>query len=119
MKTIRHISPLSVFKVSCIVYALLFACFGCLVGVLPLSIAGGFFTKANLLLYLPGLGDQLAGEIAQAVGVENGSYLVSLVAAYAISIVVFAFIAAVVMTVAVVIYNAIAGIIGGVEAHIE
>jgi len=117
MKAIRSISAVSVFKVSCVVYALLFACFGCLGFVLPMSVAGSLFTRENLLAL--NFTSEQATAIMQALGVDNGTYLITVIAGYAASLVLIPLISAIMFAIAALIYNLIARIIGGVEVHIE
>jgi len=117
MKVIRSISALSVFKVSCVVYALLFACLGCLGFVLPMSVAGSMFTRENILAF--GFTSEQTTSIMQALGVDNGTYLVTVIGGYAVGLVLVPLISAIVFAIAALVYNIIARIIGGVEVHIE
>lgn len=117
MKAIRSISAVSVFKVSCVVYALLFACLGCLGFVLPMSVAGSMFTHDNITAL--GFTSEQATAIMQALGVDNGSYFLTVIGGFAVGLVLVPLISAIVLAIAALLYNIIARIVGGVEVHIE
>jgi hypothetical protein len=117
MKAIRSISALSVFKISCVVYALLFACLGCLGFVLPMSVAGSLFTRENLLSL--NFTNEQATAIMQNLGVDNGTYLVTVIGGYVVGLVLVPLISAILFAIAALLYNIIARIVGGVEVHIE
>lgn len=117
MKAIRSISAVSVFKVSCVVYALLFACLGCLGFVLPMSVAGSMFTRENFLSL--GFTSEQTTAMMQALGVDNGTYLVTVIAGYVVGLLLVPLISAIVLAIAALVYNIIARLIGGVEVHIE
>lgn len=102
--TIHHISAGSVFKVTFVIYALLLGLFGCILVVIPgllgSSLLGGL------------VGDQYG------LGALGGGIVTTLVV-YVLLVVVGAFVQGLVMAIAVLIYNLVAGWVGGVRVELR
>jgi hypothetical protein len=102
--TIHHISVGSVFKVTFVIYALLLGVFGCffvmLPGLLGSSLLGGM------------LGDRYG------LGAMGGGIVGTLIV-YVLLVFVGAFVYGLVMAVAVLIYNLVAGWVGGVRVELR
>ena len=107
-RTIRHVSAGSVFKVTFVIYALLIAFFGCLLVLLPgllgSSLLGGL------------LGDQLGGRYA--LGMLGGGIVATLIT-YVLLIILGAFGPAVMMALSALVYNLVAGWVGGVRVELR
>ena len=102
--TIHRISAGSVFKVTFVIYALLLGLFGCVLVVIPgllgSSLLGGL------------VGDQYG------LGALGGGIVTTLVV-YVLLVVVGAFVQGLVMAIAVLIYNLVAGWVGGVRVELR
>ncbi len=103
MRTIRRFSIGSVFKVAAVVYGLLFAVFGC------------------LFLVLPGiLGAGVLGELAEESGLAIfGGGVAGTLIFYVVGIVLFSLLYGVIAAIGAVIYNLVAGWVGGIEVDME
>lgn len=103
MKTIRRFSVSSVFKVAAVVYGLMFAIFGCFV------------------IILPGLlGSSLLGDLAQDSGLAAfGSGIVVTILSYIVGIVVSAMVSGIFVAIGAIIYNVVAGWVGGIQVEVE
>ncbi len=98
-RTLRRISPGSVFKVSFVVYAIIMAIFGCLFLLLPGLLLGG-----SLIPFM----DQ--NDILGATGGALG-----LIIGYVLLVVLGGLFEAVIMAIAAAIYNLVAGWVGGIR----
>lgn len=103
MTTVRRLGVLSVFKITAVIYGLMFAVFGC------------------LFLVLPGLiGSSLLGGMAEESGLGLfGGGIVATLIAYVGGIFLFSLIYGVISAIGAVIYNLVAGWIGGIEVDIS
>jgi hypothetical protein len=102
MRTIRSISPGSVFKVTFVVYAILFAIFGCLFILLPgiLGVGTGMMTG-------------VLGERGRALAAGGGVVVVVIV--YVAGIFIFAFVQSIIAAIGALFYNIVAGLVGGIK----
>lgn len=106
-RTLRRISPGSVFKVSFVVYALIVAVFGCLFFVLPMLLLGG--------AALPFMdSDNVLGSVGAMTGGAVGVIIV-----YILMVVLGGLVQAIVMAIAAVIYNLVAGWVGGIRYEVQ
>lgn len=103
MRTIRRFAVGSVFKVAAVTYGLLFAVFGCLFLVLP-----GIFGLGML--------DQMAAESDLPIA---GGGVAGVLIAYVAGIVILALVNGLVAAIGAVIYNLVAGWVGGVQVELE
>lgn len=102
--TVRHIDVGSVFKVTLVIYMLLFGILGCLVVVLP-----GFLSI--------GLLGSFYGDEFGDTGILGGGIISTLIL-YVVLVVVGAVVQAIVTAIAVVVYNMVAGMVGGVRVEL-
>ena len=103
MRTIRRISPGSVFKVTFVIYALLFALFGCLAILLPGLVGSSI---------LSGLEDQLG------FGLFAGGMVTSVVV-YVVGILVYGLISGIFAALGALVYNLIASWVGGIVVELD
>ena len=103
LKTLRRVSAGSVFKVTFVIYALLLGIFGCLFLVVP-GLLG-----ASLLGSLGGRDSGLA--------LLSGGIVGTLIV-YVLLVMVGAFVQGIVTAVAALIYNLVAGWVGGIEVDL-
>lgn len=102
--TIHHISAGSVFKVTFIIYALLLAVFGCFAIVLPGFLSSGL------------LGGFAGDDYGMSV---FGGGIISTLILYLLLIVLGAFVQGVVTAIGALIYNLVAGWVGGVRVELR
>ncbi len=103
-RTLRRISPGSVFKVSFVIYAILTAVFGCLFLLLPGLLMGGAM--------LPFLDSN------DAVGAMLGG-TAGLLVFYVLLVIVGALLEGIIMAIAALIYNLVAGWVGGIRYEVQ
>ena len=101
MKTVRSISVASVFKVAAVIYAILFAIFGC------------------LFLVLPGiLGAGILGELGEDMGLFGGGIVATLLL-WIVGIVLYAIFGGIFAAIGAFVYNLAASWVGGVEVELD
>ncbi len=111
MKTIRSISAGSVFKVSFVIYALLFAIFGCFFLVLP-AVLGQTFLSQSFVPDIIGNGQRLGF-------LSSGGAIAAVVVAYVVGIFVVALIQGIFAAIAALVYNLVSGLVGGVRVDLS
>ncbi|MCS7037967.1 MAG: hypothetical protein NZP34_00010 [Caldilineales bacterium] len=103
MRTIRRFAIGSVFKVAAVTYGLLFAVFGCLFLVLPGVLGLGMLAPMMAESDLP----VFSGGVA------------SVLIAYVAGIVLFSLLYGLIAAIGAVIYNLVAGWVGGIQVELE
>jgi hypothetical protein len=103
MRTIRNISPGSVFKVAFVIYVFLLAIFGCLFFVAPAMLGSSMVAS-------------LARQNRSLAFLGSGTAVIIL---YVVGVVGVAIVQAIVATIGAIIYNIVARLVGGIRIKLE